>query len=295
MKFGKAISIIQHKKNIPINYLIKNCMSRSNYTRFIENKTEISANKFMMIVSRLNISWNELYYIINDYDEPISKFNREYQSAILKQSTKKLTQIRTRLLNQWPNIYNNNNNYNKLFYLICVLNLTIEKIKKEHLLHKYINPIKDYLLNRYNWTYYELSLFNDSIFFFNSKLIWIFLNRVLKDLNKYKYFKSNENECVRLIINASLIYLLQQNIHKVFLLNKKLITIKLQENMILEKLLIKYIQGILMIINNEEKGFTLIKDTLNCFRITNYYSYYPAYKAYYHKILKIYKIQNKLK
>lgn len=286
MKLGKIISIIRQQKNIPVNYLINNCISRSGYTRFVDGKRNISLNKFVKLIKKLNINGYELKYITCHYNNLINDIQSNCQLAILKNNANYLNKNKRQI---YP-LFKKNPKYNKFYYLYCVINLIIEQIHHKNLQFKYKMPIKKYLLSRPIWTYFELLLFNDSFFAFNINTTWIFAKRVLEDLKKYQFFDNNENLCARLLINLIIIYTFNKKLNNAVILIKKLDKIKLQENMILEKLLTKYLDGILMIIHHQKEGYKYINRVLKCFKITNPNSYYLGYKRYFNKIKKLYNL-----
>lgn len=288
MNLGQNISNIRRQKNIPVNYLIRNCISRSGYTRFIEGHRNISVNKFIKIVERLNITWPEFNYITHHHRNLNKEVSREIQNAITENNADYLNKIQTQL----KSLFQRNHKYNKYFYLYCLTKLITEKIKHQKLNKVYKKAIKKYLLSRYTWTYFELSLFNYSLFICNPKTIWFFTTRVLIDLKKYQNFSNNENECARLLVNLTILYLFKKDTHHSKILIHHLNHIQLGPNMILERLLIKYLNGISMIISKNKKGYKLVQDSFTGFKVSNSKPYYLSYKTYFHKITKIYKIRN---
>lgn len=278
-KLGPIISKIRKNKNIPVQHLIRNKMSRSTYTRFTEGNIDVSANKFIILVHRLNLSLGEFEYIANNYHSPSVKYRRELQAAITSfSSSKSLTKL-IFLKNNLPK-------RSHYYYLSC---LFIERLSHHHLNQKYFNLIKHYLLSRSSWTFYELNLFDDISPFLNLKLIInIFLKRILKDLNKYNNYTTNENTCIRLIVNISSICLYNNQPKLANLLMTKIHNYPLSQNMLIEKLGIKYIKSLLMIINKNKSGYYLLQQSLNCLKATNPQDYYLALKHYANLIINKY-------
>lgn len=296
-KLGPTVSKIRKDKNIPVQHLIHNCMSRSTYTRFIEGKIDLSASKFITVVHRLNMSLGEFEYIANGYQNLLITLNQKFQSAInsysLTHKTNKLTHLRDTL---YTKSKEHSHNYDIYFHSYCLASLLIERCRHQSLNHSFIQFLQKYLLGRPSWTYYEFSLLNSSSFYLNCKIVTkVFLKRILKDLKKYNSFSNNENEQIRLICNLILWCIYNKQLMTTNKLFKFLQAIPIQENMILEKLVYKSASGFLMIAEGHQHGFKLIQQVLTCFKITNPETYYPAIKNNYKIILKKYGLKDKLK
>lgn len=290
MHIGKTISQIRKDKNIPVRYLTKDCMSKSTYDYFIEGKINISAAKFNVLMDRLHLSWNEFEYI--NYNSYLKIIN-EMKLAILNKNIQKLEYLKSETYIKFRN--HKMLKYNKYFHLYCVLSIFIEMLKGNKIKIKYTKIIKNYLLSRYTWTYYELSLFNDSFFIFSFKDIKIFIRRISRDLQKYNLFKPYENEYIRFLMNIALLCIKTKKLRSMKNIIKQINKAKIQDNTMLEKLSIKYIKGIAMIIQHKYTGFNLIKRALNCFKFITPNTYYPAIKRNYRHIIKIYNIKDNLK
>lgn len=292
MNLGKAISKIRKDKNIPVSYLIQGYMSRSTYNYFIECKTDISANKLDIIIKRLNLTWNEIEFICNNYINKFNNVNQQIQSALSEQNTSKLIHIKKGIYKSLKS--NKYSKYDKYYHLYCSLNLLIERMKNKPQNKKYIYPIKYYLLHRYIWTNYELSLFNDSLFAFNHKTINIFINRALKDSKKYHSFYKNNHEYMILLTNAIYFYLIRKQLKKAQELLTQLNQFKPKNNQILLRLSIKYLNNIRRIIigNKKEKkqGKIIIKEIISYLKFVKS-NYYFSYKKSFHKIINIYRIE----
>lgn len=290
MYIGNIISKIRRNKNIPVKYLTKNCMSKSTYDYFIEGKTDISTTKFNTLINRLNLSWNEFDYIKHDNYFRLTNNMKIY---ILNKNVLKLKHIRTKIYSKIKN--KQSLKYDKYFHLFCILSFFIEIFTNNKINTKYKKIIKHYLLSRYSWTYYELSLFNESFFIFNSTEINIFIKRILKDLQDYKVLKPYEDEYIRLLMNIILWCIKKKKLIIAHKIMNKISHTKIRYDEMLERLSIKYIKGIIMIIEYKKGGFNLMENVLKCFNFITPNIYYPAMKNTYNKILQIYGIKNKLK
>lgn len=297
MSLGKTIAKIRKDKNIPVKYLIHNCMNRSNYTRFVEGKIEISVNKFLILIKRLNLSLSEFEYINNGYNDCIEQSKLKLQHAInYSLATGDFTnsyELKHQSLKKCKE--NNRLVHNYYYYFYCLINLCIEYTQLKPLKNKYTTPIKNYLLSIDTWTYYELSLFNNSCFALNPRLVDILLKRVIKNLYKYKNYPNNKNEIIRILINIISLCIYKKEPNKASYYYKIAKKIKIFDSQIFEKTFLKYYCGLLLVIKGKHKGFMYTKKSLSYLKFVNDLdSYYPL-KNSLNKILERYHIKNSYK
>ncbi|MGX7078015.1 Rgg family transcriptional regulator [Globicatella sp. HMSC072A10] len=68
MKLGYAIEYIRQKRDMPINTLIKDVLSRSTYNRFVNNETRLSLSKFIELSLRLKIDAEDFLQLMDQAD-----------------------------------------------------------------------------------------------------------------------------------------------------------------------------------------------------------------------------------
>ena len=299
MEIGKLISKIRKDKNIPINQVINNQMSISTYVRFIEGKNQISINGFLDILNNLNLSFGEFEYIWNGYQNDILyRFNRNVMNQVLCGNLDRLILIENSIRLHIGK--NNNRKYNKYFQLDCATNIFInilrnkKKLISDRKLKKinqpYIDSISHYLLKRYTWNYYEITLFNDVYFIFNINTIRFFYKRVVKDFDRYRDLNKYQNKGFRLLVNMLVMFIDNKDLTDASDLLLKLIKYNLREDMVMERLLLNFMIGIFELIQNNLNGIKLIKKSLSFLKFTKSKNYYLASKRYFNETVKRYNV-----
>lgn len=262
-------------------------MSRSTYNRFINNRIDVSASKFLMLIHHLNLSFGEFEYLNPSLS--LTLFQK-CQKVMTDGNLTKIKQFQQGLLALIKKDKGDLNRRIKCDY--CLITLFKERLEKVPLNAKCQKIIKHYLLSRNSWTYYELKLFNDSLFAFNINTVILFMPRVLKDLNHYNYYHFNENEQIRILVNVVLRCIYYHKITEAKRYLKIMLKIHLDNNMLLEKLLLKYIQNLLLIVNQKENGKKEMGETLACLHFLTSRRFYNSYKHFYLSILTVYHLKH---
>ncbi|EAD9527522.1 XRE family transcriptional regulator, partial [Listeria monocytogenes] len=76
MEIGTTLKKLRVGKNITREELVKGIMSTNHYFKIENNENIISLDKFIAIISRLNVTFNEFAYVTNDYKNNEKKSNK---------------------------------------------------------------------------------------------------------------------------------------------------------------------------------------------------------------------------
>ncbi|WP_397539804.1 helix-turn-helix domain-containing protein [Rummeliibacillus pycnus] len=222
MEIGQVIKKIRTNKNITQQSLANAIgMTRPYIARIESGKNSISSDKLTEILEYCNVSYNEFFYIKNDYKKS-SKMN-DYNDVIKLYYEKNLEEI-SKIKNEAEKKYEENADiFLRHLYILCHCmenDLDVNKINKE-----YIKEMADYLLSIDDWCYHELVVLNNFLFLFPPSTAFLMSKNLLKYADKYKELnsdtkvlsyllfnllelsiKNNEFESAKMLLNATKTY-----------------------------------------------------------------------------------------
>ena len=198
MEIGQVIRYIRTNKKITQQDLATAIgMTRPYIARIESGKNSISSDKLTEILEYCNVTYNEFFYIKNDY-KPSSKMN-EFNRVIelyYANDVEEITKIKKRVNEQYEA---NEDIFLRHLYILCHCmenNLDPTKVKKE-----YIKEIIDYLLSMEEWCYHELVILNNFIYLFPPETAFLMTKNLLYRADKYKGLNLDKNMLSYLFFN----------------------------------------------------------------------------------------------
>lgn len=257
MELYEAVSLIRKKKNIKIDDVIANNISRSTFNRYVTGKSDLYSKNLIKLLDNLKVSLDELELIANNYAD-------NDQNILLANIKEAFDKREINQLIYWKKFcedkYNTERNilYSHSIGLIEVL---IARIKQEPIdLHD--NVLYQYLVKTETWTRYELIMFNNSMFYFDTDLVKHILPKVIERLSYYNNFNRYTHEVCRLLSNV-IIYFMQYNdfqsaFHYIHIMEKT----DLGEEHVFERLLFKFFEGIKLLMIDSHQAQAHINQCL---------------------------------
>ncbi|KGR75134.1 helix-turn-helix domain-containing protein [Ureibacillus sinduriensis] len=198
MEIGQVIKYIRTNKKITQQDLANAIgMTRPYIARIESGKNSISSDKLTEILEYCNVTYNEFFYIKNDYTKS-SKMN-EFNRVIELYYDKKLDEI-SKIKNKVNEQYMESGDiFLRHLYILCHCmenDLDPKKIKEE-----YIKEITDYLLSMDEWCYHELVILNNFIFLFPPETAFLMTKNLLYRADKYKGLNLDKNMLSYLFFN----------------------------------------------------------------------------------------------
>lgn len=204
--YGRTIDNIRLQKGISIKQLIDGVMDASTYHRFKNSDIDTTVSKFITLLNRLNIRFDEFIFIHQNYKQDV------LQDALIKLQT-----------------YYNEKNEVKLKRLLHDIqkqqwdNLTYQEHMKElvevhvSMLHKQPYNIQNLSLIQYldsvsTWTHYEVAMFSNCLKVLPTDTIERFLIYMVRSFSLYQGLDSYEQKISKLFINVLLTLLTRKEV-----------------------------------------------------------------------------------
>lgn len=243
MELYEAISLIRKKKNIKINEVIGNNMSRSTFNRYVNGITDLYSTHLIEILDSLKISLDELQLIANNYSE-------SNQNILLSNIKEAFEKRDINNLNYLHKIYTEKYKTERnVLYLhgVGLIEILAARLKKETI-DLSNNSLYQYLIKTETWTRYELVMFNNSMFFFNVEAVKNILPKAIDRLGYYRNFHHYTDEVHRLLSNTVIYFMQHNDFHTAFNYIQVMEKIELSEEHALERILSKLFEGIKLLL-----------------------------------------------
>lgn len=198
-KIGKTINQLRLNKGFKLKTLCNDGLSISQLSNIENGEKMPSADKFIKIINKLNVRYDEFILLMNDeYLEAKITMEKRLTESVKLQNTYNLKKLANEAL-----IYYNN--YDDVYFRhIELMSLAVLKLIQSNndynSARTYLQPIKDYLSSIEEWNYYELTLICNCLFMFEIDDAIFFGERALHSIEgNYSLYRNEEISCILLI------------------------------------------------------------------------------------------------
>lgn len=229
VEFGITLNKIRKEKNFTISTLVDGVIASSTFTRFVQGKTTLAIDSFLLLLEKLNVTFEEFLLVNNAYElPPYQELTLTLEDAIARQNINKLGEIISQVnleLRQHPELMS--------FYDVVVL--IKNKLENSPFNVTSLNRIKTYLFNAESWYHHELALFNNVIFIFSNEELLTFLTKATFNLDRYQSINNYGNEKLRLLLNVIRTVLLRGDLLTTLNLVKRLERANITSDLLYER------------------------------------------------------------
>lgn len=203
MDIGGTIKKIRIGKNISQEKLAEKILSRPHLSLIESNKSDLSLGLLLKLVEKLHIPVDEFFYLADNYSISEPKIlSTKLMNAANKADYEGLQTIHAVSLNKYQEL----GNYE--FYYISLLAEIYAKFLDNNFtinaeIQKIADPIKQYLFSLSDWYLYDLKLFNNTLFVFDTLSVESIADKLLGSLKKYEYYPNAREEYLNILINVS--------------------------------------------------------------------------------------------
>lgn len=283
MELGEIIDSIRKSKGFEIKEIIGTRMSRSAYSRFVNNQADTSTENLRFLLSKLNISYHELenfgYHTSNIH---LSKVSLVIKEVFEKQSVTELSKIQK--------VFGTYTDFNSTeHHLYCLLDILIKQIEKISF-DIYDNDLYKYLISVESWTHYEIVLYNNVMFAFPSDINKLLIDKAIYGLKRYAISYYYGDELFRLVANCVVLYLQEKDINNTWKYLEVLNSISLSEDAIFERVTKTFLNGIFDKILTPEEKHLEIRYSLNIFKWLESNNIYEMNKSLLDQLSNLYDV-----
>lgn len=256
---GPIIRKVRLDKKIKSFYVYNGILSRTASSKFERGKCDTTTTKFFLILERLNITLEELYYLIYKQETEDFLIVNNYIDAFYNNDIDKLYTLKNSTWKEFSKTYSI-----KFLHYHAVISLLINLKNGEDLEKEKQELIKNYLLECESWGYYEIVLFTNTMEFYSLEIIDMVYKRSKTYLLEFKSSKRYKNEQAIFILNILEITVRECDINRTqYYLNQlKDISLSLLDNIYI-KTMTKYFSCLLLILKGQQESKNEIETILS--------------------------------
>lgn len=204
-QLGEVLKKVRQSKRYTQKYVAGNEMSRATYAKIEACEMQPTVGKFMHILEKLDISYEELMYIKHSYslngkDEILHDFFRvsfSTESHKIQSLDEKCTHF----------LLNNSDSVVQDISYVCKALLSIHSDKNFESAFPFAKKVWDRLDKLDNWYSIELKLINNIFFFFPLETGISIAKRALKEIDRFSYIIKNFELKSSYLLNISVLLL----------------------------------------------------------------------------------------
>ncbi|QTJ56840.1 helix-turn-helix domain-containing protein [Dolosigranulum pigrum] len=201
MKIGTKFKQIRQDKHLTQADVAQGIISVSYLSKFEQNKVNISYNKLIQLIQRLNITIVEFEMFMNHDNLPSqADFYHDLHYAKQNQNLIKINTIR----DKQEELYHQTHNQRFLFNTI-IANQEINRLSDLNYHTEDIQKIIDYLYQVNHWYTYEINLFGNALFCFPYADVKFLTRTLIKHLSSQNNRIYRRNDAALHILNICLL------------------------------------------------------------------------------------------
>ena len=260
MSLGKTVKHIRKTKNIKLKHICGNTIDMGNYWRFEEDRISVSAETFYQIIHNLNVSLDEFAFYHNNFKpDKLNQWGKKLIKAFQQMDTDELEKISNLSLTEY-----NETLRIKYLHFYYLARIYINSINNEAISSEWISPIIDYLMDCEQWSYYEVTLFNNVLYWFGDlNIVLTLYKRMNHSLLRSKPLHRTPNEEALLATNIITMCLKEQSFSKAMEINAYIQALKVEERSMFARTLQLWSKGLInKVVLNKDEGLDQINTSL---------------------------------
>lgn len=277
--FGKTLRFIRTSKQVSINKLADDVISKSQLSRFERGESEISCSKLNHLLNKLNTSFDEFLIINRGFsDDDFKIMINEIRDSTASSDIQNIIKILESYQNKDKSTLKN--------FEITLLKSILNNYSKDIYPSKSeLDELVDYLFKVEHWGYYEISLFGNCFRQLTYQTIFSLTKELLNKIRYYIRAESNKRLVIQLTINCLIVSIDKEYFENARYLLKKVECLLNSETSFYEKTVFIYASGYLLYKEGNLDGKDKMLDALNVFKILSEDKFYKNYIEHYNKIV----------
>jgi Rgg/GadR/MutR family transcriptional activator len=275
--FGATFKYLRENRQVSLNALADEVVSKGALSKFENNVTDLSTQRFFHILAKINVDPAEFMTVLNHFTPAhLDQLQGQMQQFAVGGNIPAMKELIATEKQTWEAT---GNQFSQLNYLMCqcmLASVTGQQIAKKISLR----PLIDYLFRCETWGYYELLLYGNAISQLSLAMIDQFSKILLTKVAMYNPTSGIYETAIITLINTVDIFLSHgaqtRAAQTLAILERQ----NLYEPMMLERILIKFYRGILQVQDGQQKsGNDLIQGSLTALRFSNCTHFAEAAKS----------------
>lgn len=195
MNIGQTLKKIRISKGLTRDELASNILSSSHYFKIEANQSNLTLDKFILILDKLNVEFNEFFFIHNHYAySSKQKLSIDFMNLYYEQKTEALEDM----LLFCETCYQKKQDIYYYHFSILIKTVLHDRTLNE----EECQNIKNYLFNVQNYTLYEFRILINFLFILDIETIILLAKKMTKEFSKFKQFEAADYMYAILLLNV---------------------------------------------------------------------------------------------
>ncbi|MDO4912563.1 MAG: helix-turn-helix domain-containing protein [Lactobacillus sp.] len=277
--FGQTLREIRQFKQVSINSLADESISKSQISRFERGESEISCFKLICLLDKLNLSIDEFMTIHNQGENHAKTFSALTEYIKNEYAAQRLDNL-LKLLSDNSTYKTNAYEKTMIKSIIYTLDHRIKPSSEE------LQNLTDYLFKVEKWGYYEITLLGNCVRTINYSTLFLLTKEMLKNYIYSSLNKKNKDLVLKLAINC----LIQSTDEAEFANCEYLISeikkLLVNEFYFYEKTVFIYATGYCKFKLGQSDGIKQIKKALEIFELLDEKDFKAHYQTHFDQVTK---------
>ena len=258
--------MIQHAKGLSVNDVTNNerIISKSTYYRFINGHSNISADRFLQLLGRLELTLQEFDFILHHYQiPPVEQLLQQIQNAVAKQRIDEL-----RKLEQQADQLFHATHAHRYYQLLTLTHLALHHLTTPQralgsTLQVALDGLIQDLLNLQLWSKYDLMLCSQIFTTLTSEQQTVLLTTANKSFHKYQRLTDETLTFMTFLANQLFVAVHAKQPRLITKIYHIMTTINFPPDQLVPALLLKFCQGITEYITKPNQPLTACNQALD--------------------------------
>lgn len=278
-KLGKTLRKIRKSKQVSINSIADEHLSKSQISRFERGESEISCIRLINILDKLHITLDE-FLILHDSDNKKKVSFAQLVHYIRKEYSQQNVNNIKSLLNDSTTHHLNSFEQTMVKSIIFTLDENVSPSESD------LEDLTDYLFKVENWGYYEIILLANCIRTIQYNTAFLLTKEVLKNYIYSTLNKTNKRLVTQLAINCLIVSIDKKIFQNCTFLIEEIRKLLKNELNYYEQTVFLYATGYFEFEMKNQSGVEKMQQALKVFGIIGEDSIKSQYQKHYNKLIK---------
>ncbi|TKI47431.1 helix-turn-helix domain-containing protein [Lysinibacillus tabacifolii] len=255
---GNTFRKLRLHKGYSLNNTAKDIMSVSHLSKFERDETGITVSKLLLLLNRINVSFEEFIYINNEFKvEHFEELIINMKESYLRGDLKFLNKLRNDEIFKFELTNVLSYKLNSIMIEAIISDLTANKVKQENL-----KILVDYLWQVEVWGEYEIILYGNTLHLLDIDVVILLSSEVIKKSIYFKNMLSYKRNLFDIYFNTIRTCLEHNKLKETEAYLYELKNQNIPETFILEKTILNFYFGIFKMHTKYKQGLELAQESI---------------------------------
>lgn len=200
---GSTFELLRDNKNMKLKEVAAGIMATSQLSKIERDEHRPSLDNFIYLLNRLNVTYDEFFELTEDeYYRHRQQLKPLISETLRRKNPREMKKL-LKTLTRYEGVYQDDYfTHMKAIVKAAFITQTLSEVdlNKDFLIRQALSPVISYLEKVNQWHFYELSLLNHSLYFYEYSTALKLGEEALKSIKK-RYAEVYQNQYTRSLLN----------------------------------------------------------------------------------------------